>query len=87
MRYTIQIAETAEKALGKIPKKDQEKIAEKIKSLELDPRPNGSAKLKGFSGVVMYRIRYGNYRIVYTVKDEKLLVLVVEIGNRKDIYR
>ena len=87
MRYTIQIAESADKALRKIPKKDQDKIVEKIATLKLDPRPNGYIKLKGSCGTVMYRIRYGNYRVVYVVEDEKLLVLVIEIGNRKDIYR
>ena len=86
MKYKVQIAESAAKALEKIPKRDKDKIVEKIEYLGLDPRPNGYVKLQG-SKVTMYRIRYGDYRIVYTVKDEILLVLVLEIGNRKEIYR
>ena len=87
MHYTVHIAESAEKALGKIPRKDREKIVEKIELLGVDPRPNGYIKLKGSSSRALYRIRYGDYRVVYTVEDEKLLILIIEIGNRKEIYR
>lgn len=84
MNYKVQIAESAAKALAKVPKRDKEKIIEKIEYLGLDPRPNGYVKLQG-SKTTLYRIRYGDYRIVYTVRDEVLLVL--EVGNRKEIYR
>ena len=87
MHYKVHIAENAEKTLRKISRKDQDKITEKIASLKLDPRPNGAIKLKGSGESPIYRIRYGNYRVVYKIEDNKLLVLVIEIGDRKDIYR
>jgi mRNA interferase RelE/StbE len=87
VNYSLLIAESAEKTLSKLPKRDKEKIVEKIEALGTDPRPIGYTKLKGSTKNVLYRIRHGDYRIIYTVKDEKLLVLVVEIGNRREIYR
>ncbi|MBI3258291.1 MAG: type II toxin-antitoxin system RelE/ParE family toxin [Ignavibacteriae bacterium] len=85
-KYKIQIAESAEKSLAKIPKRDRSKIIEKIESLKEDSRPTGYIKLKGSSKVALYRIRYGDYRMVYTVKDENLIILILEIGNRKEVY-
>ncbi|MBI2810113.1 MAG: type II toxin-antitoxin system RelE/ParE family toxin [Candidatus Melainabacteria bacterium] len=87
MKYQVKIVESAEKSLSKVPKKDREVIVEKIESLGSDPRPLGYIKLKGASKNILYRIRHGDYRIVYTVKDDVLIVLVLEIGNRKEIYR
>jgi len=86
-RYTVRLAEKAKRTLAKVPQKEQAKIMDAIEELGLDPRPRGYVKLKGCSGAAMYRIQYGNYRIIYTVEDAKLLVLVVEVGDRKDIYR
>lgn len=86
-KYKIHIAESAKKALSKIPKKDREKIEETISFLEVNPRPFGHIKLKSSSKTSLYRIRYGDYRVVYSIKDEVLLILVLEIGNRKEIYR
>lgn len=86
MKYEIEISESAEKSLEKIPKKDRLKIIEKIDALELDPMPLGSLKLKG-SKEALYRIRLGDYRVVYSIKKEILVVLVVEVGHRKEIYR
>jgi mRNA interferase RelE/StbE len=87
VNYVIQISESAEKVLAKIPKRDRQKIIEKIESLQIDPRPIGYIKLHSPSKTSLYRIRYGDYRIVYTVKDECLLILVLDVGNRKEIYR
>lgn len=86
MTYHIEIAESADKALRRLLKRDQAKIEEKIDALAYDPRPEGVIKLKGYKEP-LYRIRHGNYRIVYSIKDDLLLVLVVEIGHRKGIYR
>lgn len=60
-------------------------ILEAVLSLGENPRPIGYIKLKGYED--LYRIRLGPYRIIYTVQDDKLIVLVLEIGDRKEIYR
>jgi mRNA interferase RelE/StbE len=84
MKYKIIIAEQAIKALGKLPRKVQRQISEKIDSLADNPRPAGTEKLQGAD---LYRIRSGDYRVIYQIKDDVLIVLVVRIGHRKDIYR
>jgi mRNA interferase RelE/StbE len=64
-------------------KKDRQRIVERIRRLADDPRPPGSQKL---SGRDRYRIRQGVYRIVYAIEDDRLIVVVVRIGHRKDVY-
>ncbi len=86
MKYEVEISESAEKSLEKIPKKDRHKILEKIDALEQEPAPAGSIKLKGYKEV-LYRIRCGDYRVVYSIKQDILIILVVEIGHRREIYR
>lgn len=86
VKYELQISESAEKSLKKISKKDRLRIIEKIDALEHDPMPSGSIKLKGYREV-LYRIRSGDYRIVYSIKQDMLIILVVEIGHRREIYR
>lgn len=83
--YKIEITASAEKSLKKIPKKDLEKVVEAIQVLAISPFPSGCRKLKGEEDV--YRVRQGNYRIIYEVIDSKLIVLVLKIGHRKDIYK
>lgn len=83
--YKIEITASAEKSLKKIPKKDLEKIVEAIQVLAISPFPSGCRKLKGEENV--YRVRQGNYRIIYEIIDSKLIVLVLKIGHRKDIYK
>ncbi len=73
-----------EKDFGSIPKKDLQRILNRIKMLEEDPRPQGCEKL---TGQEKYRVRQGRYRIVYSIQDDELTVRVVKIGHRKDIYR
>jgi mRNA interferase RelE/StbE len=67
-----------------MPRDAQERIVNKIESLRSNPRPHGSIKLRGHEE---YRVRVGEYRVIYAVADERLVVLIVEIGNRRDIYR
>lgn len=83
--YKIEITASAEKSLKKIPKKDLGKVIEAIQVLAISPFPSGCRKLKGEEDV--YRVRQGNYRIIYEVIDKKLIVLVLKIGHRKDIYK
>jgi mRNA interferase RelE/StbE len=83
-KYKIEIKKSAVKELKKIPKNDLKKIFSKIASLGSDPRPNDSKKL---SGDEKYRIRQGKYRILYEIIDDILVVYVVKVGHRKEVYR
>ena len=84
-KYRVLIKPSATKELEAIAqKKDRQRIVRKIESLADDPRPPGSHKLTGHDG---FRIRQGRYRIVYEITDEELIVLVIKIADRKDVYR
>jgi mRNA interferase RelE/StbE len=83
--YKIEITASAERSLKKIPKRDISKIVDMIQVLAITPFPEGCRKLRGEEDV--YRVRQGNYRIIYEVADKKLIILVLKIGHRKDIYR
>ena len=83
-RYKVLYYKRYLKDLEKIPKYFQEEIRISIMELEKDPRPSGCKKLKGNSG--LYRIRSGKYRIVYSINDDVLTILIIEIGHRKDVY-
>ncbi len=85
MSYQILLKRSAAKALKKIPKADQKRIANKIDSL-VDNLPNpDTTKMKGDNP--FHRVRVGDYRIIYEIQDDVLIILVVKIGHRKDIYR
>jgi mRNA interferase RelE/StbE len=75
------------KELEKIPEQFRQSIRDKVNGLSDNPRPEGSIKLKGSKDTPLYRIRCGDYRIVYEIKDNVLIVLIIEVGHRKDIYR
>jgi mRNA interferase RelE/StbE len=81
--YQVRITIAAQKQLDSFPARDQTRIREAIDGLATEPRPPGCKKLKGSANT--WRIRVGNYRVLYEVHDNQLLVLVVEIGHRKDI--
>ena len=83
-KYKILIKASAIKELEKVPKKSLEQIIKRIESLSENPRPEGSQKL---SAQERYRIRQGDYRIIYRVYQKEILVLVLTIGHRKDIYK
>ncbi len=83
-RYEILFKESVYKELKSIPKTDLKKILSKIERFADDPRPIGSQKLTGFE---LYRVRQGQYRIVYSIQDNQLLIHVLKVGHRKDIYR
>jgi mRNA interferase RelE/StbE len=85
MAYRIDLKPSARDSLAKIPNPHRQRIAKKIDRLAADPRPRGVEKLAGKEE--LYRIRVGDYRIVYQIQDEILIVLVVRIGGRGDIYR
>ncbi|MBE9215992.1 type II toxin-antitoxin system RelE/ParE family toxin [Plectonema cf. radiosum LEGE 06105] len=85
MSYEIQISKSASKQIKKLSSELQERIQTKIDSLAIEPRPDGVKKLKGRENA--YRIRVGDYRILYDIFDDILLISVVEVGHRSNIYQ
>ena len=81
--YKILIKPSAVKELKKISNPDFDRITEKIRKLSLDPRPKGCEKL---SHQGKYRIRQGNYRIIYLVDDAKQEIIIYKIGHRREVY-
>ena len=82
--YNIEILSSAHKALKRINREDRIAIAKAIDGLSQNPRPYGYKKLKGSK---LYRIRIGDYRVIYQINNAKLVVLIVRIGHRREIYR
>ena len=82
--YRIFFKKSVEKDFASISKKDLNRILNRIKTLEENPRPVGCEKL---TDKEKYRLRQGRYRIVYSIQDDELTVWIVKVGHRKDIYR
>ena len=82
--YRVEIVRSADRHIQKLPKADKKRILETIDKLASNPRPFGYKELVGFKGI--FRIRSGNYRIIYTVIDDILLVTVLDVPNRRDAY-
>ena len=85
MSYRVVILKRAAKRLAKLPPKDYQKVKIAIRDLAVNPRPQGYLKLKGSNE--KFRIRVGNYRVIYEIIDRELVVTVIDVGHRKDIYR
>jgi mRNA interferase RelE/StbE len=83
--YAIELKPQAQKFIEKQNKKIQRQLVTKIESLQTDPRPAQSKLLH--SDRQIYRLRPGDYRIIYQIKDDRLLVLVARVDNRKDVYK
>lgn len=84
MSYRLEVENRAARRLLKLPKKVVGRISKAIRSLAEDPRPSGAKKLTARNG---YRIRVGNYRILYVVEDDVQRVRIFKIGDRKSVYR
>lgn len=84
MAYRIEYAFAAARALRRLDRSTQQRILSKVERLGDNPRPPSSAKLAGHDA---YRIRVGDYRVIYAIADEQLVVLVVDIGHRREVYR
>ena len=84
MPYSINIVPAAEKDFKKIPSRIQTRIREKIIGLKKEPRPRGTKRLQASS---CYRIRSGDYRIIYEINDREYLVTILAVGHRREVYR
>ena len=84
-RYKLLIKPSAAKEIESAPKKDPLSIIKRIQELSSDPRPTGCEKLSGHDD--KYRVRQGTYRIVYTIYDVGLVICIVKVGHRKEVYR
>lgn len=82
--YRLEISRTAEKQLRKLPRREQERVVATILPLATDPRPRGSRKLSGYDDV--FRLRVGRYRVLYSVEHRRLVVIVLKIGHRREVY-
>jgi mRNA interferase RelE/StbE len=82
-RYELLIRPSVRKDVRNIPKADLRRIMERIEGLREDPRPSGCIKL---SGLEYFRIRQGDYRIIYEIEDSRLVVVLVKVGHRRDVY-
>ena len=85
MRYEIEFRPSARKELLALPRRDQVRVGRSVEKLADEPRPAGVKKLEGADD--LYRIRAGDYRVIYQIQDAVLVVLVVRIGHRRDVYR
>lgn len=83
-KYRLSFKTSVAKDLRQIPKRDVQNILKRIEGLADDPRPSGSEKL---SGQERFRVRQGTYRIIYEIKDQELVIMVVKVGHRRDVYR
>lgn len=86
MPYRVLLHRDVEKALTRLPEKIRTQLRDRIDALSETPRPSGSKELRGaHSG--LRRVKSGEYRIIYQIKDVALLILILKVGPRKDIYR
>lgn len=83
--YRVEIARRAVKSIQALPKKEQQRVRAAIELLADNPRPPGCVALKGESAA--FRVRVGDYRVVYEIHERRLLVQVVRVGHRRQVYR
>jgi mRNA interferase RelE/StbE len=84
-RHRLEISRTAEKQLRKLHAADQRRVARAMVALGDDPHPPGSRKLSGYDDV--FRIRVGVHRVIYSVSGRTLVIIILKIGHRRDVYR
>ena len=82
--YTVRIKRSAEKEMDQLPARTFERVSQAILKLERVPRPRGSQKLRG---VQDYRLRVGQYRVLYTIDDRARVIEIVAVGHRREVYR
>jgi mRNA interferase RelE/StbE len=84
LNYDVRITDKALRDISRLPEKVGTRLVQRIEGLRVDPRPPGSLAIAGHAG--LFRIRQGDYRLVYAVIEEHLVVLVVRAGHRKEVY-
>jgi mRNA interferase RelE/StbE len=84
-RYKVLFKSSADRELRKLSDAVQRRIVGEVERLAIDPRPRGVVKLAGYDS--LWRIRVGDYRVVYEIHDDRLVVLVLRVAHRKDVYR
>ncbi len=82
--YRLLIKPSAVKELGAVPARDRLRLVSRLRRLSTDPRPPGCEKLSGHD---LYRIRQGDYRVLYSIEDQALVILVIKVGHRGAVYR
>ncbi len=83
--YRIEVSTTAEKQIRRLERDDQLRVLRVIRDLATTPRPRGCRKLRGYDDV--FRLRVGTFRVLYSVEPDRILVIILKVGHRKDIYR
>ncbi|MCK4541546.1 MAG: type II toxin-antitoxin system RelE/ParE family toxin [Spirochaetales bacterium] len=81
--FTIKFEGRSFKELGRLKKEDRDRVLKAIKQLQVNPRPVGCRKLKNREG---WRVRIGDYRVIYTIHDDELIILILKVGHRKEVY-
>ena len=85
MAYVVEFLPSAARSLASLPKDVQNRLARRIDALGETPRPPGVTVLQGGEGFL--RLRVGDYRVIYQIKTDRLIVVIVRVGHRKDVYR
>ena len=83
--HEVEISRTAERQLARLDRATRQRIAAAMLSLAEEPRPRGCRKLHGYEDV--YRIRVGRYRLLYSVSDDTVVIVILKVGHRRNVYR
>ncbi len=83
--FRIEVSATAERQIRRLRREDQVRVLRAIRSLATEPTPPGSRKIRGYDD--LFRIRVGNYRILYRVTGRRLVIIILKIGHRREIHR
>lgn len=87
MGFTIEFTPLAQKDFGKLPQEVRSRVLKKIEGLGNNPRPKGAKKLHLKGESELWRVRWGDYRVVYSIENDRLVIAIVRVGHRKDVYR
>ena len=85
--YRVRLTPSARDALSSLPIGAQRRVVRSMESLESNPRPRGATLLEGSTDRRIWRVRVGDYRVLYEIRDAELVVLVIRIGHRREVYR
>jgi len=85
MKFRIEFLASAEKEFLRLPKPDRQRVGQRIDALSIDPRPPGSAKMSGHKN--LWRIRVGDYRVVYSIEEIPRVVSITRVAHRREVYR